>query len=115
MRFSARETSRIRMDGRSIATAWKMANMNRPKRCCGAWRVLAVWLAGQPRRALFVALCSQLVTSLLKLRRRAEAESAGGVRNSALLVAKHPGWRLPRERAAAIPSLVPSTIRRRSK
>lgn len=41
----------------------------------------------------FVALCSELVTSLLELRRKAEAESAGGVRNSALLDVKHPGWR----------------------
>jgi hypothetical protein len=41
----------------------------------------------------FVALCSELVTNLLELRRMAEAESAGGVRNSALLDAKHPGWR----------------------
>lgn len=41
----------------------------------------------------FVALCSELVASLLELRRKAEAESAGGVRNSALLDAKHPGWR----------------------
>ncbi len=40
----------------------------------------------------FVALCSELVASLLELRRKAEAESAG-VRNSALLDAKHPGWR----------------------
>ena len=41
----------------------------------------------------FVALCSELVTSLLELRRKAEAESRGGIRNSALLDAKHPGWR----------------------
>lgn len=41
----------------------------------------------------FIALCSELVTSLLELRRKAEAESAGGVRNSALLDAKHPHWR----------------------
>lgn len=41
----------------------------------------------------FVALCSELVTSLLELRRKAEAESAGGVRNSALLDTTHPGWR----------------------
>ena len=41
----------------------------------------------------FVALCSELVASLLELRRKAEAESAGGVRNSALLDARHPGWR----------------------
>lgn len=41
----------------------------------------------------FIALCSELVTSLLVLRRKAEAESAGGVRNSALLDAKHPHWR----------------------
>lgn len=41
----------------------------------------------------FVALCSELVASLLELRRKAEAESAGGVRNSALLGARNPGWR----------------------
>lgn len=41
----------------------------------------------------FIALCSELVTSLLKLRRKAEAESGGGVRNSALLDANHPHWR----------------------
>ncbi|MGL4964043.1 MAG: STY4851/ECs_5259 family protein [Inquilinus sp.] len=41
----------------------------------------------------FVALCSELVTSLLELRRKAEAESAHSVRNSAFLDAKHPGWR----------------------
>jgi hypothetical protein len=41
----------------------------------------------------FVALCSELVEKLLDLRRKAEAESAGGIRNSALLDAKHPGWR----------------------
>ncbi|WP_316205346.1 STY4851/ECs_5259 family protein [Bradyrhizobium sp. SZCCHNS3004] len=40
----------------------------------------------------FVALCSELVESLLLLRRKAEAESANGIRNSALLDAKHPGW-----------------------
>ncbi|MBR1240306.1 hypothetical protein JQ620_09230 [Bradyrhizobium sp. AUGA SZCCT0274] len=40
----------------------------------------------------FVALCSELVESLLHLRQIAEAESAGGIRNSALLDAKHPGW-----------------------
>jgi len=41
----------------------------------------------------FVALCSELITNLLELRRTAEAESAAGLRNSALLDAKHPGWR----------------------
>ena len=41
----------------------------------------------------FVALCSELVTSLLELRRKAEAESASAIRNSALLDAKYPGWR----------------------
>lgn len=41
----------------------------------------------------FVALCSELATSLLALRHKAEAESTSGVRNSALLDAKHPGWR----------------------
>lgn len=41
----------------------------------------------------FIALCSELVTSLLKLRRQAETESAGGIRNSALLDTKQPGWR----------------------
>ena len=41
----------------------------------------------------FVALCSELVASLLKLREKAEAESRDGIRNSALLDAKHRGWR----------------------
>ena len=41
----------------------------------------------------FIALCSELVTSLVELRRKAEAESVGGVRNSALLDAKYPQWR----------------------
>jgi hypothetical protein len=41
----------------------------------------------------FVALCSELVESLLHLRQEAEADGAGGVRNSALLDVKHPGWR----------------------
>ena len=41
----------------------------------------------------FIALCSELVTSLLELRRKVEGESAAGVRNSALLDAKHPHWR----------------------
>jgi hypothetical protein len=41
----------------------------------------------------FVALCSELVASLLQLRQKAEAESRDGIRNSALLDAKHPGWR----------------------
>jgi hypothetical protein len=41
----------------------------------------------------FIALCSELVASLLELRRKAEAESRDGIRNSALLDAKHPGWR----------------------
>ena len=218
MRFSARGSSRVRMNGRSIATEWRIANMNRRKRYCGAWRAPAVWLSrtnapvlcslriarsgsvvsststflrwddpapdlfpsvpyaskqalttfgldywrrplrssayareflltvalegGFPvrilaegargwlkeylraimRRAIawrvdtpaeilaiaeeergrmrksyqhddFVALCSELVTSLLELRQKAEAESRDGIRNSALLDAKHPGWR----------------------
>jgi len=41
----------------------------------------------------FVALCSELVTRLLELRQMAEAESRGGIRNSALLDVKHPRWR----------------------
>ncbi|MBK9081154.1 MAG: hypothetical protein IPL88_03265 [Rhizobiales bacterium] len=41
----------------------------------------------------FVALCSELVASLLELRKKAEAESRDGIRNSAFLNAKHPGWR----------------------
>jgi len=40
----------------------------------------------------FIALCSELVASLLELRQKAEAESRDGIRNSALLDAKHPGW-----------------------
>jgi hypothetical protein len=42
----------------------------------------------------FVALCSELVGTLLQLRQKAEAEGAGGgIRNSAFLDAKYPGWR----------------------
>jgi hypothetical protein len=41
----------------------------------------------------FVALCSELVASLLDLRQKAEAERRDGIRNSALLDAKHAGWR----------------------
>jgi hypothetical protein len=41
----------------------------------------------------FIALCSELVASLLELRQKAEAESRDGIRNSALLDARHPGWR----------------------
>ena len=41
----------------------------------------------------FIALCSELVASLLGLRQKAEAESRNGIRNSALLDAKLPGWR----------------------
>ena len=41
----------------------------------------------------FVALCSELVASLLALRLKAEGESRDGIRNSALLDARHPGWR----------------------
>lgn len=41
----------------------------------------------------FVALCSELVASLLELRQKAEGESRDGIRNSALLDAKYPGWR----------------------
>ena len=41
----------------------------------------------------FVALCSELVNGLLELRRKAEAEGASGIRNTALLDARHPGWR----------------------
>jgi hypothetical protein len=41
----------------------------------------------------FVALCSELVENLLHLRRKAEAEGTGGVRNSALLDVLHPNWR----------------------
>jgi hypothetical protein len=41
----------------------------------------------------FVALCSELVTGLLELRHKAEAESATGIRNSALLDVRYPDWR----------------------
>ncbi len=41
----------------------------------------------------FVALCSELVARLLQLRQKAEAEGGGGIRNSTLLDARHPGWR----------------------
>ncbi|QOZ23117.1 hypothetical protein XH93_05180 [Bradyrhizobium sp. CCBAU 51753] len=60
----------------------------------------------------FVALCSELVESLLDLRRKAEAENTGGVRNSTVLDAKHPGWRdelpiyVPAEDAALVTELL---------
>ena len=41
----------------------------------------------------FVALCSELVWNLLILRRKAETEGPGGIRNSALLDTTQPGWR----------------------
>lgn len=41
----------------------------------------------------FVALCSEFAARLLQLRQKAEAEGAGGIRNSALLDAKYPDWR----------------------
>lgn len=52
---------------------------------------------GQMRKSYqhddFVALCSELVERLLDLRRTAEAEGAGSIRNSALLDIRRPGWR----------------------
>lgn len=45
------------------------------------------------QHADFVALCSELVEKLLDLRRTAEGEGAGNVRNSALLDIRRPGWR----------------------
>jgi hypothetical protein len=45
------------------------------------------------RRDDFVALCSELVQRLLHLRQKAETEGADGIRNSALLDVKYPGWR----------------------
>ncbi|MFJ5486144.1 STY4851/ECs_5259 family protein [Hansschlegelia beijingensis] len=41
----------------------------------------------------FVALCSELAYQLIQLRRIAEAEGTAGVRNTALLDARRPGWR----------------------
>jgi hypothetical protein len=45
------------------------------------------------QRDEFVALCSELAESLLRLRQIAENESAPGVRNTLILDAKCPGWR----------------------
>ena len=41
----------------------------------------------------FLALCSELACKLLEFRREAEAAGDGGIRNTALLDARHPGWR----------------------
>jgi hypothetical protein len=66
----------------------------------------------------FVALCSELAESLIHLRREAEAEAqaAGGIRNSALLDVKHPGWRdelpiyVPAEDEALVTELLTGLI-----
>lgn len=64
----------------------------------------------------FVALCSELVESLLDLRRKAEAENANGIRNSTLLDARHPGWReelpiyVPSEDEALVTELLTGLI-----
>jgi hypothetical protein len=56
----------------------------------------------------FVALCSELVERLLHLRRKAEAEGASGIRNSALLEARYPGWREKAQPAGTLPTYLNS-------
>jgi hypothetical protein len=87
------------------ARGWLKEYLRAIMRRAIAWRidgpdeVLAI--AEEERRRMrksyqhedFIALCSELATGLLELRRKAEAESAGGVRNSVLLDARHPHWR----------------------
>ncbi|WP_422017658.1 STY4851/ECs_5259 family protein [Reyranella sp.] len=87
------------------ARGWLKEYLRAIMRRAVAWRVdaaeeilaIAEEERGRMRKSYqhddFVALCSELATSLLALRRKAEAESTAGVRNSALLDAKHPGWR----------------------
>lgn len=93
---------RILADG---ARGWLKEYLRAIMRRAIAWRVdgrddilaIAEEERGRMRKSYqhddFIALCSELVTSLLELRRTAETESAGGVRNSALLDAKYPYWR----------------------
>jgi hypothetical protein len=63
----------------------------------GEIRAIAEEERGRMRKSYqhddFVALCSELVQALFQLRRKADAESADGIRNSVLLDARHPGWR----------------------
>ena len=68
---------RVRMDGRSIATEWKMTNMNRPKRCCGAWRALAVWLS----RTAAPARCSSRIARSGSAVSRPQRSFAGTTRH----------------------------------
>ncbi|TIO48881.1 MAG: hypothetical protein E5X80_26105 [Mesorhizobium sp.] len=87
------------------ARGWLKEYLRAVMRRAIAWRVntpdevlsIAEEERGRMRKSYqhddFVALCSELVTRLLELRAKAEAESYGGIRNSALLDAKHPGWR----------------------
>jgi hypothetical protein len=87
------------------ARGWLKEYLRAVMRRAIAWRVhereeilaIAKEERGRMRKSYqhddFVALCSELVTSLLELRRKAEAEGGGGVRNSALLDARNPHWR----------------------
>ncbi|WP_287206820.1 STY4851/ECs_5259 family protein [Mesorhizobium sp.] len=87
------------------ARGWLKEYLRAVMRRAIAWRVdtpdeilsIAEEERGRMRKSYqhddFVALCSELVTRLLELRAKAEAESHSGIRNSALLDAKHPGWR----------------------
>jgi hypothetical protein len=87
------------------ARAWLKEYLRAIMRRAIAWRVdtpaeilaIAEEERGRMRKSYqhddFIALCSELVASLLELRQKAEAESRDGIRNSALLDAKHPGWR----------------------
>jgi len=87
------------------ARGWLKEYLRAIMRRATAWRVeeldeilaIAEEERGRMRKTYqhddFIALCSELVMTLLELRQKAEAESPGGIRNSALLDAKHPGWR----------------------
>jgi hypothetical protein len=87
------------------ARGWLKEYLRAIMRRAVAWRVdtsdeilaIAEEERGRMRKSYqrddFVALCSELVAALLQLRRKAEVEGAGGIRNSALLDARYPGWR----------------------
>ena len=87
------------------ARGWLKAYLRAIMRRAIAWRVdtpdeilaIANEERGRMRKSYqhddFVALCSELVDKLLELRQKAETETAGEIRNSALLDTKYPGWR----------------------
>jgi hypothetical protein len=71
------------------AIAWRI---DTPDEILGIAEEERGWMRKSYQHDDFVALCSELVETLLQLRQKAEAEGAGAIRNSAFLDAKYPGW-----------------------